>query len=145
MQEWKAMCSWIYRCSLQLVAEYKRETRYEEICLEACTQFRTLGKPYSLKGMRCFPLNPASADGDDHISLSRHFTAIPAPARKYSDNHRSLVLRQVPLLHVSLNSSSLFILPLAVCTNRTTFISFTKIIINSPSNLMEIGRCNVGG
>jgi hypothetical protein len=77
--------------------------------------------------------------------LSRHFAAIPAPARKYSDNHRSVVLRQVPLLHVLLNSSSLLILPLAVCTNRTTSVSFTKILINSTSNLMEIGRCNVGG
>jgi len=92
------------------------------------------------------PLIPASADGDDHISLSRHFAAIPAPARKWSDNHRSVVLRQVPLLHVLLNSSSLFILPLAACTNRRTFISFTKILINiTRSNLMEIGRCNVGG
>jgi hypothetical protein len=75
--------------------------------------------------------------------LSGHFAAIPSPARKWSDNHRSVVLRQVPFLNVLLNSSSLFILPLAVCTNNTTFISFTKILINSTSSLMEIGHCNV--
>ena len=143
MQETKAMCSWLQRRSFLQAAEYKHETRYEEICLEACSQFRTLGKPFSLKGMRCFPLNPASADGDDHISLSRHLAAIPAPARKWSDNYRSVVLRQVPLLNVLLNTSPLCILPQAFCTNRATSISFTKDAYQQHKQLMEIGRCNV--